>query len=70
MKRKWLKALLILMMMMAGSSLMGPMNPREIEEIVGRGTGRSPPKRSIVAPGRMVVPFPGKDCFEHILARW
>jgi hypothetical protein len=32
MKRKWLKALL--MLMMAGSSFMGPMNPREIEELM------------------------------------
>ncbi len=31
-KRKWLKALL--MLMMAGSSFMGPMNPREIEELM------------------------------------
>jgi len=32
MKRKWLKVLL--MAMMAGSSFMGPMNPREIEELM------------------------------------
>jgi hypothetical protein len=32
MKRKWLKALLVLMM--AGSSFIGPMNPREIEELM------------------------------------
>jgi hypothetical protein len=31
-KRKWLKALP--MLMMAGSSFMGPMNPREIEELM------------------------------------
>jgi hypothetical protein len=31
-KRKWLKALL--MLMMAGASFMGPMNPREIEELM------------------------------------
>lgn len=31
-KRKWLKALLLLMI--AGSSFFGPMNPQEIEELL------------------------------------
>jgi len=32
MKRKWLKALL--MLMMAGASFGGPMNPKEIEDLM------------------------------------
>ena len=32
MKRKWLKALL--MLMIAGSSFVGPMNPKEIEDLL------------------------------------
>jgi hypothetical protein len=32
MKRKWLKVLL--MLMMAGASFFGPMNPKEIEELL------------------------------------
>jgi hypothetical protein len=32
MKRKWLKALFLVMM--AGASFVGPMNPKEIEEIL------------------------------------
>jgi hypothetical protein len=31
-KRKWLKALL--MLMLAGSSFAGPMNPKEIEDLM------------------------------------
>ena len=32
MKRKWLKALL--MLMIVGSSFVGPMNPKEIEDLL------------------------------------
>ena len=32
MKRKWLKALMLLMM--AGASIGGPMNPKEIEDLI------------------------------------
>jgi len=32
MKRRWLKALL--MLMIAGSSFVGPMNPKEIEDLL------------------------------------
>jgi len=32
MKRKWLKALL--MLMIAGSSFVGPINPKEIEDLL------------------------------------
>ena len=32
MKRKWLRAFLLLMM--AGASFVGPMNPKEIEELL------------------------------------